>query len=93
MKYPYFILLLIFTLTGCNYTQEERSEFYKACLSEHIVSAKSIVDKMRVSCACEQWSLRKDIRPKNEEITFEQYEEKVSYNTNEPYECRPAQIL
>ena len=75
MKKTCVILCLFIGLSGCDYIQEKRNGFYKMCLSEHIHSAKSIVDKMLTSCACEQWSLRKDIRPKNKKIASKQYNE------------------
>lgn len=62
-------------LTGCDYTQEKRQEFYKECVGEYINYAESIVDKMRISCACEQWSLGKDIRTRNKKVALKQYNE------------------
>ena len=76
MKYLYLTLLLIFTLTGCDYTNEERYKFYQLCMAENIANAgSSIVGKMKISCACKQWSMRKDIKPKKYETFLKQYNE------------------
>ncbi len=85
MKKIYTIVSLLFVLSACDYTKEERYEFYKLCMANHIkYEGGSIVGQMLVSCACKQWSLRKDIKPKNEEITSRQYNDEKEQCRTKP---------
>ncbi len=83
MKKIYLISCLFIALTGCDYTEEERRAFYESCMAENIMDY-SVVIKMKISCACKNWSLRKDIKPKNRELSLKQYFEERKKCETEP---------
>ncbi len=91
MKKYIFLCLLSLVITGCNYTEEERQIFYKSCMQEKLSSAFSFLDEMVISCACENWSLRKDIKPKSETARFDQYIEERDKCYSEPIKNNPKQ--
>ena len=89
MKKYIFLCLLSMVMTGCNYTKEERQVFYKSCMQEKLSVAYSFLDEMVVSCACENWSLRKDIKPKSETARFDQYIEEQEKCYSAPIKNNP----
>ena len=88
-KCSMLLWLSVFALVGCGYTEEERQMFYKSCMQEKLSSAFSFLDEMVVSCACENWSLRKDIKPKSETARFDQYIEEREKCYSAPIKNNP----
>ena len=77
MKKVIISCVILFAITGCDYTEQERKQFQMDCITKHDYEAKNKFDKIAVSCACKNWSLRKDIIP-DDTGTLVQYTEELT---------------
>ncbi len=75
MKNIIVLLATLAMITGCDYTEQERKQFQADCMLEHKTDIKNKFDQMAVTCACKNWSLRKDIIPKDKGTLIQYMEE------------------
>ncbi len=94
MKKLTVLAALLITITGCDYTEQERSQFRANCVSEY--HSKNVLYNIASECACRNWAKRKDIKPKNKKKKNIQYdeEEKKCYSTpiKDDYKMRQSFI-
>jgi len=91
MKTYSILCLGLMALTGCEYTEQERQQFYQSCMEEKRPKAINFLDEIAISCACEKWSLRKDIKPKSEDVRLDQYLEERKKCYSEPIKMNYSQ--
>lgn len=91
MKRYSILCFSVIMLGACEYSEQQRQQFYETCIQELQDRKKNVLDDIVISCACEKWSQREDIKPKNKEKRFDQYSEEWQTCHSEPIKMNYSQ--